>query len=113
MLHNQNFAPDDLEILANAESFNSPSELPLEIGEIVMLNSGSPPMTVVDLSEAMDCPGLIEDPDTGSWVELPHVMSQFVMVSWRSKRGVEEQVFPRECVHRVVVSVNENTETGR
>lgn len=55
-----------------------PDVPPLGIGDRVILNSGSPPLLVVD------CDG------------------ETVTVAWRDKGLVDERHFPRGCVRRVV-----------
>jgi uncharacterized protein YodC (DUF2158 family) len=64
--------------VAAAEEFCNPNEPPLRIGDIVRLNSGGPNSVVVDFSA-----------------------SDGVVVSWRdTKEGVQEETFPRACLHR-------------
>jgi uncharacterized protein YodC (DUF2158 family) len=70
----------DIELVCTAESFRSPYEPPLRLGNVVRLNSGGPPMLVVDV----EC--------------------NAVIVAWRdSAGGAFERRYPTDCVHRAPI----------
>lgn len=70
----QSFKAGDLRLVAQAPP---PDDPPLMMGDVCTLNSGSPPLLVVDL-----------DGDD-------------LVVSWRCDCGVTESKLPRACVRRV------------
>jgi uncharacterized protein YodC (DUF2158 family) len=71
----------DIEMVCTAESFRSPYEPPLRLGNVVRLNSGGPPMLVVDV----EC--------------------NAVIVAWRDGAGATfERRYPTDCVHRASIA---------
>jgi uncharacterized protein YodC (DUF2158 family) len=79
MTHNHGFDPNEIRKIADADSFQHPTEGPLRAGDVVNLNSGSPPMMVVE-----------------------YVGTDRLIVAWRDESGaVFEADFHRACLHRV------------
>jgi uncharacterized protein YodC (DUF2158 family) len=69
-----------MKLIARAEDFNDPREPVLRIGDVVMANSGGPPMMVVDFDD------------------------KTVTCAWRMDDGsASEAAWPRPCVHRMRV----------
>jgi uncharacterized protein YodC (DUF2158 family) len=66
-------------LCARAAEFRDSREPPIQIGDVVQLNSGGPASLAVDLADRR------------------------VTVSWRDEDETHEQTFPRACVHRVGV----------
>jgi uncharacterized protein YodC (DUF2158 family) len=100
----RNFNPNSLISLGTSEDFNDPREPQLTIGNVVMLNSGGPPMLVVDFWEEMRTPGIFQDED-GRWHKEPKVPTQMLVLAWKDRSGrVHERDLPRPCVHRVCIA---------
>ena len=74
-IHRSLHKSDRLLLVAKAEQFQDVREPLLRVGDRVRLNSGSPPLLVVDAEE------------------------RCVTVAW--SRGKSESVLPRSCVHRL------------
>lgn len=66
-----------MRLIATGESFRRGDEPPIGLGDLVRLNSGGPPMMVVDLD------------------------GKNVTAAWRSGQKIEERTFPEVCVHRI------------
>jgi len=70
----------------------------LKVGDAVALGCGGPLMTVIDSHEKMTCPAVKQDPETGQWIELPHISMRHLTVRWYSKRGYEVSIYPEVCL---------------
>lgn len=64
-----------MRLIARAEEFRDDREPPLRMGDLCYLNSGSPPLMVVDVAEPLT-------------------------VAWRDGGTVQELSLPAACVHR-------------
>ena len=78
MLRYQSYHICDLDLVATAETYRGRSAPPFAIGDRVRLNSGSPPLLVVDFN--------------GNYL---------ITVAMRKKGGVEEYSFPEICLHLI------------
>ncbi len=65
-----------MHLVNRSEDFRRPGEPPIRIGDIVELNSGGPPMLVVDVD------------------------NRIITVGWRDGELIREGWLPEPCVHR-------------
>lgn len=78
MMRNGMFKASDLRLVESAAPADSP---PLIVGEVCRLNSGSPDLLVVDVSD------------------------RTVTVAWPESSDVREHEFPRACVRRKFLEI--------